>query len=88
MEKENFNAAGEILTSVWSETVIDGHQVIAEFLPAGAENDFINRDQVNFWGVLGVFLESNYFVTIYRTYAVSRCTFEPIFSFLAIVEHD
>ena len=72
LEKKNFNAAGEILTSVWSETVIDGHQVIAEFLPAGAENDFINRDQV--W----VDEQSKYLLQIVKCIKIVLAVYQPI----------
>ena len=41
-----------------------------------------------FSGVFGVYLGSNYIETIYIISAVHRCTFVPIFSFLAIAEHD
>ena len=29
LEKKNFKAAGEILADIWSESVIDGHPVVA-----------------------------------------------------------
>ena len=45
LEKKNFKAAGEILASVWSETVIDGHPVYAEFRPAGSELEFLVKPQ-------------------------------------------
>ena len=39
LEKENFFKAAEVLTEVWSKTVIDGHKVHCEPLHAGCEKE-------------------------------------------------
>lgn len=45
LELKNFKAAGEILASVWSKTVIDKHPVVAEYIPAGDEMELHDLDQ-------------------------------------------
>ena len=37
LEKKNFQAAGNVLSEVWSETVIDGHPVVAQYKSAPVE---------------------------------------------------
>ena len=44
-EEKNFEGAGEILASVWSETVIDTYPVVAEYQPPGNRIEFTNLDQ-------------------------------------------
>ena len=43
LEKKNFAAAGEILASVWSETVIDNYPVVAKWCPPTEERLVINN---------------------------------------------
>ena len=45
LELKNFEAAGKILASIWSNTVIDKHPVVAEYVPAGNEIEFDETDQ-------------------------------------------
>lgn len=35
LEKKNFQKAGELLTDLWSQRIIDGHAVVAEFVQPG-----------------------------------------------------
>ena len=47
LEKKNFEEAGNILASVWSETIIDGYPVVARYQKPGSSTidlDF-NLDQ-------------------------------------------
>ena len=41
----NFEGAGEVLASVWSETVIDSYPVVAEYQRPGNKIEFADLDQ-------------------------------------------
>ena len=68
---QNFQAAGEILASVWSETVIDGHPVVAEFCPAGKENEFERVEQE--W-IDRLFRQSKYLLPVVNCKQRSCCS--------------
>ena len=45
MEAKNFEKAGQVLSEIWSETVIDGHPTVAEYISPSEDEKPILKDQ-------------------------------------------
>ena len=72
LEKKNFAAAGEILASVWSETVIDNFPVVAKWIdPAEGSLSFGNAEQK--W-IDNHVSQSRYILQIVKCKDLSCCT--------------
>ena len=69
-ELENFEAAGKILASIWSETVIDSYPVVAEYKPPGSNLKFSDLDQQ--WIDIHV-RQSRYLLQIVKCQNISCC---------------
>lgn len=63
LEKKNFTSAGEALASVWSELMIDGHPVVAQYKHPGGESKLPADIDAN-WYAIHV-RESQYFLQVH-----------------------
>ena len=73
LEKKNFVAAGEILASVWSETVIDNYPVVAKWIDSAEANMTIQTDIDQKWIDTHV-SQSRYLLQIVKCKDLSCCT--------------
>jgi hypothetical protein len=72
LEKKNFAAAGEILASVWSESVIDDYPVVAQWCPPTESRLLI--DNVEQQWIDNHVRQSRYLLQITRCKDLSCCT--------------
>ena len=72
LEKKNFAAAGEILASVWSETVIDSYPVVAKWSHPAETRMAI--DSVDLEWINNHVCQSRYLLKIVRCNDLSCCT--------------
>ena len=70
LERKNFAHAGKTLAEVWSDTVIDGHPVVAEYVEDVATTDIQSKDAS--WHSVHV-RESQYFLQIVKCSDTSCC---------------
>ena len=72
LEKRNFAAAGEVLASVWSETVIDNYPVVAKWTPPeepGSAIDSVDQEWID-----RHVCQSRYLLQIVRCDDLTCCT--------------
>ncbi|CAG8734991.1 24591_t:CDS:2 [Dentiscutata erythropus] len=65
LEKCNFKAAGDVLTSVWEDTIIDGYPVLAKYINPSEETYFL-REKSATW-------MENHVMTCHYMTQVTKC---------------
>ena len=82
MEAKNFEKAGQVLSESWSETVIDGHPTVAEYISPSEDEMPMLKDQA--WHKAHV-RESQYMLQIVKCRDRSCCE-EPRSSYFTVVK--
>ena len=72
LEKKNFEAAGDILASVWSETIIDDYPVVAKYQPPDSTSIDYNSEVEQTWIDKHV-SQSRYLLQIVKFWDYSCC---------------